>query len=98
MEKADSGVIIRLVGVLKITTGIKEVYLDLKGDDTVGTILRRLVEKHPALCQELYNKSGEVHKYLNIFVDNKPILQENLNGIPIQYSTTLTLVMAVGGG
>ena len=66
MEKADSGVIIRLVGVLKITTRIKEVYLDLKGDDTVGTILRRLVEKHPVLCQELYNKFGEVHKYLNI--------------------------------
>jgi hypothetical protein len=98
MEKADSGVIIRLIGVLKITTGIEEVALDLEGKDTIGTILSRLVKMHPVLGQELFNKFGEVHKYLNIFVDSKPVLQENLNDIPIQHSTTLTLVMAVGGG
>ena len=98
MEKADSSVTIHLVGVLKITTGIEEVVLNLEGNDTIGTILSRLVKMHPVLGQELYNKSGEVHKYLNVFVDNKPVLQENLNDISIQDSTTLTLVMAVGGG
>ncbi|MFW9986416.1 MAG: hypothetical protein ACFFDJ_07635 [Candidatus Odinarchaeota archaeon] len=98
MEKADSGVTIHLVGVLKITTGIEQVVMDLKDNDSIGTILSRLVKMHPVLGQELYDKSGEVHKYLNIFVDNKPVLQENLNDIPIQDSTNLTLVMAVGGG
>ncbi len=98
MGKADSRIKIHLVGVLKITTGIEEVVLNLEGNDTIGTILSRLVEMHPALSQELYDKSGEVHKYLNIFVNNKPVLQENLNEIPIQKSTKLTLVMAVGGG
>lgn len=98
MEKADSSVTIHLVGILKITTGIEEVVLDLVSNDTIGTILSRLVKMYPVLSQELYNKSGEVHKYLNIFVDSKPVLQENLNEIPIQHSTTLTLVMAVGGG
>jgi len=98
MEKTKASVTIRLVGVLKITTGIEKVHLDLKGNDTIGTILKRLVGEYPVLGQELFNKSGEVHKYLNIFVDNQPVLQENLNDIPIQHSTTLTLVMAVGGG
>ncbi len=98
MENADLGITIRLVGVLKITTGIEEVVLDLEGNDTIHTILSRLIKMHPVLSQELYNKSGEVHKYLNIFVDNKPVLQENLNDILIHHSTTLTLVMAVGGG
>ena len=98
MESADSGVTIRLVGVLKITTGIEEVKLDLKENDTLETILGRLVELHPALRQELYTKTGEIHRYLNIFVDNKPVLQKKLNDIPIQKSTTVTLVMAVGGG
>ena len=98
MEKATSGVTIRLVGVLKITTGIEKVHLDLEGNDTIGTVLTRLVRVHPVLGQELFNKSGEIHKYLNIFVDNQPVLQENLNDIPIQQSATLTLVMAVGGG
>lgn len=98
MGKAESSVTIHLVGVLKITTGIEEVVLDLEGNDTIGTILNRLVKTHPVLSQELYSKSGEVHRYLNIFIDNKPVLQENLNDIPIQHSTTLTLVMAVGGG
>lgn len=98
MEKADSSVTIHLVGVLKITTGIEEVVLNLEGNDTIGTILSRLVKMHPVLGQELYSKSGEVHRYLNVFVNNKPVLQENLNDISIQDSTTLTLVMAVGGG
>ncbi len=98
MESADSGVTIRLIGVLKITTGIEYVKLDLKDNDTVETILSRLVEMYPDLRQELYTKTGEIHKYLNIFVDNKPVIQKNLNDIPIQKSTTLTLVMAVGGG
>lgn len=98
MEKTDSRVTVHLVGVLKITTGIEEVVLHLEGDDTIGTILSRLVNRHPVLSKELYNKSGEVHRYLNVFVDNKPVLQENLNDIPILHSTTLTLVMAVGGG
>ncbi|MDO8124843.1 MAG: hypothetical protein Q6364_10750 [Candidatus Hermodarchaeota archaeon] len=98
MKKATYGVTIRLVGVLKITTGIEKVHLDLEGNDTIGTVLTRLVGVHPVLGQELFNKSGEIHKYLNIFVDNQPVLQENLNDIPIQHSTTLTLVMAVGGG
>ncbi|MFX1405284.1 MAG: hypothetical protein ACFE9D_12570, partial [Promethearchaeota archaeon] len=62
------------------------------------SILNRLVERYPALRQELYTETGEIHKYLNIFVDNKPVLQQNLNDIPIQKPTTLTLVMAVGGG
>jgi hypothetical protein len=98
MENSDSSVTIRLVGVLKITTGIEKLQLDLEGNDTIGTLLRRLVDLHPVLSQEVYNKSGEVHKYLNIFVDNNPVLQENLNDFPIQDSATLTLVMAVGGG
>jgi hypothetical protein len=87
-----------LVGVLKITTGIERVHLDLEDNDTIGAVLTRLVGVHPVLGEELFNKSGEIHKYLNIFVDNQPVLQENLNDIPIQHSTTLTLVMAVGGG
>ena len=98
MENPDSSVTIRLVGVLKISTGIENVQLDLEGNDTIGTLLRRLVDLHPVLSQEVYNKSGEVHKYLNIFVDNNPVLQEKLNDFPIQNSATLTLVMAVGGG
>ena len=98
MEPSDSSVTIRLVGVLKISTGIEEVVLDLEGKDTIESILGRLVKIHPALYQEMYSKSGEIHRYLNIFVDNKPVLQENLNDIPIQHSTTITLVMAVGGG
>ncbi len=98
MEKTTSSVTIRLVGVLKITTGIEKIHLDLEGNDTIGSILTRLIDGYPVLGQELFNKSGEIHKYLNIFVDNQPVLQENLNDIPIQHSTTLTLVMAVGGG
>ncbi|MFX1341603.1 MAG: hypothetical protein ACFFAL_02810, partial [Promethearchaeota archaeon] len=89
---------IRLVGVLKITAGIEDVRLDLEENDTLETILGRLVELHTALRQELYTKTGEIHRYLNIFVDNQPVLQQNLNDIPIQKSTTITLVMAVGGG
>jgi len=98
MESADSGVTIRLIGVLKITTGIEDVKLDLEDNDTIETILGRLVEMYPDLRQKLYTKTGEIHKYLNIFVDNKPVIQKNLNDIPIQKATTLTLVMAVGGG
>ncbi len=79
MEKVDSSVTIHLIGVLKITTGIEEVVLNLEGNDTIGTILSRLVKMHPVLAQELFNKSGEVHKYLNILVNDKPVLQENLN-------------------
>ncbi|MFX1509451.1 MAG: hypothetical protein ACFFBR_04000 [Promethearchaeota archaeon] len=98
MESVDMGVTIRLVGVLKITTGIEEIKLDSEENDTIETILGRLVEMYPTLRPELYTKTGEIHKYLNIFLDNKPVLEKNLNDISIQKSATLTLVMAVGGG
>ncbi len=72
--------------------------IPLVDGDSVDSILRRLVEKIPELDQRLFDSEGQLHRFLNIFVDDKPIIQENLCEYSIQHSVTLTLMMVVGGG
>ena len=89
---------IRFIGTLRTLAGIDEVSLPLQKGDTIGSIFQRLVQQYPILDKELFDKTGQLHQFLNVFVNDKPILSENLNEIKIQNPVTLTIMMVVGGG
>lgn len=74
------------------------IIIPLISGDSVDSILRRLIEKAPELGQRLFDKEGQLHRFLNIFVDDKPIIRENLSDYSIQHPVTLTLMMVIGGG
>ena len=98
MVNPHSHVTVRLVGILRTTTGIDKVQFTLQEGETIGTILKRLVEKYPELNTKIFDKVGTLHTYLNIIVEDKPIREKNLDDVPIQKPVTLTLLMAIGGG
>lgn len=98
MAKAAPTITVRLIGTLRTLIGTDEVHLALQNDDTISSLLHRLVEKYPVLKQEIFDKKGELQSFLNIIIDNKPLLKKNLSALPIRGPATLTIMMAIGGG
>ena len=72
-------VTVRLIGMLRTTVGVDEITLELLEDDTIGSILSRVVENYSKLDKIIFDNKGEVHSFLNIFVDDKPVIQRKLN-------------------
>ena len=61
-------VTVRLIGMLRTTVGVDEITLELLEDDTIGSILSRVVENYSKLDKIIFDNKGEVHSFLNIFV------------------------------
>jgi adenylyltransferase/sulfurtransferase len=65
---------------------------------TAGEALADLVARHPALRQHLYNETGELRSFINVYIGEINI--KKLRGLetPLLDGTSLTLVPAIAGG
>ncbi|MDR1873291.1 MAG: MoaD/ThiS family protein [Deltaproteobacteria bacterium] len=71
--------------------------LELTGA-TVKELLSDLAQKHPDIAPHLFDETGAVRSFVNIFVESKNI--KNLNGLDtsVNPGQTVTLVPSIAGG
>jgi sulfur-carrier protein len=65
---------------------------------TVGDVLKALDSAHPGFAERLFDESGQLRRFINVFLDDEDI--RFLDGVATQVGTgtTLSIVPAVAGG
>jgi len=64
---------------------------------TVRELLEDLVTKLPALGARVYDE-GEIHPYVNVYVDGEDVRTRNGLETPVRDSSTVILLPAMAGG
>lgn len=65
---------------------------------TVGEVLERLAEAHPALRQHLFNEQGKVRSFVNIYLNDDDIRYLDKEASLVATDDTLTIVPSIAGG
>ncbi len=65
---------------------------------TVGEVFDDLTRQHPALRDQLLTADGELHRHLNVFLNDDDIRYLGKLDAKVGDSDTLTLMPAVAGG
>ena len=65
---------------------------------TVADVLQALEAAHPGFAERLFDESGELRRFVNVFVADEDI--RFLDGVdtPVTEGTTVSIVPAVAGG
>jgi len=89
-------VLVRIPTPLQGLTGGKK-ELDLAGQ-TVAEIISELEQQFPGVKERLLDESGELRRFVNIYVDEEDI--RFLNGLltPVKDGSELSIIPAVAGG
>jgi sulfur-carrier protein len=66
--------------------------------DTVGEILGDLVRQHPALRDQILTADGDLHRHLNVYLNDDDIRYLGKLDAKVTSSDTVTLMPAVAGG
>ena len=89
-------VAIRLPTVLRPSAG-GQATVEAEGA-TVGEVFDDLVRQHPGLRGQLLTEDGELHRHLNVFLNDDDIRYLGKLDAKVGDSDTLTLMPAVAGG
>jgi len=65
---------------------------------TVGEVFEDLITRHPELKEHLLTPEGELHRHLNIFLNDDDIRYLGKLEAKVSDGDTLTLMPAVAGG
>jgi molybdopterin synthase sulfur carrier subunit len=68
------------------------------GGPTVGDVLRGLAEAHPGTRAQLFAESGELNRYVNVYLNDEDV--RVLEGLetPVSESDTVVILPAMAGG
>ncbi|MDR1643718.1 MAG: MoaD/ThiS family protein [Clostridiales bacterium] len=71
--------------------------LDLDGS-TAGEVIAALALKHPEIKEHLYEESGKLRSFINVYVGDENV--KKLQGLdtPVKESDSVMLVPAIAGG
>ncbi len=65
---------------------------------TVGSLLTELDQRYPALHTDLIGPTGELHQFINIYVNDEDIRYLDGLGTPIGAGDVVSILPAVAGG
>ena len=78
-----------------LTGGAGEVQVE---GSTVGEALKALDTAHPGLADRLFDDTGEIRRFVNVFLADEDVrFLDGLN-TPVSPGQTLSIVPAVAGG
>jgi sulfur-carrier protein len=87
---------VRIPPVLRASTGgEKEVTAD---GGTVGDVLRSLAEQHPATQSQLFAETGELNRYVNVYLNDEDVRVLDGLDTAVRESDTLVILPAMAGG
>jgi molybdopterin synthase sulfur carrier subunit len=78
-----------------LTAGAGE--LSLSGS-TVGEVLKALDAAHPGMADRLFDESGQLRRFVNVFVDEEDVRFLDGLATPVADGQTVSIVPAVAGG
>ena len=87
---------VRIPPVLRASVG-GEKQLEAEGD-SVGEILRSVVESHPDTRSQLFSADGELNRYVNVYLNDEDV--RVLDGLDTSVGSgdTLVILPAMAGG
>ncbi len=65
---------------------------------TVSQLIDELIERYPDIGPFLRSESGQLHPYVNLFVDQQSVRDLNEMDTPIGPNQTLLILTALSGG
>ncbi len=78
-----------------LTGGTGEVTLE---GSTVGEVLKALDTSHPGMADRLFDESGSLRRFVNVFLDDEDVRFLDALDTPVSNGQTLSIVPAVAGG
>jgi sulfur-carrier protein len=87
---------VRIPPVLRVHAGDqKEVQAT---GSTVGELLRDLVDKHPALREQLFADDGSLHRFVNLYVNGRDVRYLGILDAQVSDGDTVIILPAMAGG
>ncbi len=80
------------------TEGRAVVSLELDAGDDVAAILDHLGEGRPLLGQRIREETGELRRYVNIYVDGEDVRRLARLATPVPAGATIMIIQSVAGG
>ena len=71
--------------------------VDVSGE-TVGEVLTNLCDQHPAVGAQILTPDGELHKYVNIYVNDEDARLLQWTDTPVGEGDTVMILPAMAGG
>jgi len=71
--------------------------LSLSGS-TVGEVLKALDSAHSGIADRLFDESGQIRRFVNVFVDEEDVRFLDGLSTPVADGQTVSIVPAVAGG
>lgn len=71
--------------------------VDLEAE-TVGTLLRGLVEHYPDLGRHLFNEQGKLRNFVNVYVGDEDIRYLDGEATQLRDGDTVSIIPAIAGG
>lgn len=65
---------------------------------TVGDALRGVADFHPAIAAQLFDASGNVRSFINVFLNTEDIRYLDHENTPLQQRDIVTILPAIAGG
>lgn len=66
--------------------------------ETVGALLRTLVERYPELGKNLYTDQGKLRHFVNVYVGDEDIRYLDGEATPLRSGETVSIIPAIAGG
>ena len=87
---------VRIPPPLRTVTGGKAT-VDVDGS-TVGEVVKSLDASYPGIGERILDESGQVRRFVNIFVDDEDIRFAQGLETPVREGATVSVIPAVAGG
>jgi sulfur-carrier protein len=88
--------VVRIPPVLRgATGGEREIEV---GGTTVGEVLDALYERHPAVRTQLQTPDGELHKFVNVYLNEEDVRLLSWLDTEVADGDTLLILPAMAGG
>jgi MoaD family protein len=71
--------------------------IDVQGG-TVGDAVQALVGRHPGLAEQLLTADGELHRFVNVYVNGRDVRYLKGLSTPIEARDEIRLLPAIAGG
>ena len=65
---------------------------------TVGEAIASLEQAHPGVAERLLDDSGQLRRFVNVFVDDEDVRFQQGLETPVATGSTVSIIPAVAGG
>ena len=88
--------VVRLPSVLRQAAN-GERAIEVEGS-TIGDAVQALVGRHPALASQLYTADGDLHRFVNVYLNGRDVRYLAGLATPVEARDEIRLLPAIAGG